>query len=51
MAKKTINDLHVLLVEQNGNINTLLTEVRILSAQLDKHEVNDNAEHLGYIKE
>lgn len=45
MADKTINDLHILLTEQNGDIKAMRATVESLVKQFDTHTANDNTVH------
>ena len=45
MANKTINDLHVLLVEQQGDTKLVLSKIEDLSEWKDKHEKDDKIIH------
>lgn len=45
MTEPTINDLHILLVEQKGKIDLVLSKMADVKEWQEKHDTNDNVEH------
>ncbi len=46
MTEPTINDLHVLLIEQKGDTKLLLSKMEDFAKWKDKHESDDEKTHL-----
>lgn len=45
MSEPTINDLHVLLVENKGDTKLILAQVQDLAKWREQHERDDKVEH------